>query len=62
MKTFQTDSDRAATLAMQSVDNFLLCLKLGKLPGRANARKALYAIRKACQQHRRAGELLGVTS
>jgi hypothetical protein len=53
-----SDADRAAALALSSAQNFLECLRVSRLPGRANARRALLTIRQAVRQHRRAAALL----
>jgi hypothetical protein len=48
------DGDRASILALNAAHNFLECLRLGRLPGRANSRRALRCIRQAAIQNRRA--------
>jgi len=53
------DGDRASILALNAARNLLECLRIGRLPGRANSRRALACIRQASRQNRRAVALSG---
>lgn len=57
----KTNNDRAATLALASAKALLECLRVGRLPGIKNARRARKLADRAFNQHRRSAALLAAT-